>query len=159
MAESNKSRSWAPAPVGPVRHSSGTRSRADQPEPVQRLRLLVVDDDAALRRALARALSAHYEVYDTDAVSALAAIRSGEHFDAMLSDVSMPVLSGIMLFQAVEEVSASLASRTILMSGGADAFSRDFIARKKLPLLAKPISIAAFREIVSSLCAPPDSEA
>jgi two-component system response regulator MprA len=60
------------------------------------MRILVVDDDAAVRDSLARTL--RFEGHQVDTVregrQALAAIHAGEP-DAMILDVSMPVLDGL----------------------------------------------------------------
>ena len=60
------------------------------------MRILVVDDDAAVRNSLARTL--RFEGYQvetaTDGQQALDAVRASEP-DAMILDVSMPVLDGL----------------------------------------------------------------
>jgi two-component system response regulator MprA len=60
------------------------------------MRVLVVDDDAAVRDSLARTL--RFEGHEVDTArngeEALATIRAGEP-DAMILDVSMPVLDGL----------------------------------------------------------------
>lgn len=145
------------APIERGRHVSGVTLRALSADTSSEglLRLLVVDDEPAIRHMLVRALSAQYRVHATDAAGALAALGDGNQFDAMLTDVSMPIVNGVMLFQAVEELSPSLAGRTIMMSGGADAVANDFITRKKISLLSKPFSLQALRAILRSICAEP----
>jgi two-component system response regulator FixJ len=61
-------------------------------------RVLVVDDEEAQRRAYARVLARHGFSVGTaaDGEGALAELRSGT-YDAVLSDVSMPGLSGFDL--------------------------------------------------------------
>jgi two-component system response regulator MprA len=60
------------------------------------LRILVVDDDAAVRDSLARTLRFEgYQVETADnGAAALLAVRGGEP-DAMVLDVSMPVMDGL----------------------------------------------------------------
>jgi two-component system response regulator MprA len=60
------------------------------------MRVLVVDDDAAVRDSLARTLRFEGHEVDTarDGEEALAMVRAGEP-DAMILDVSMPVLDGL----------------------------------------------------------------
>ena len=60
------------------------------------MRVLVVDDDAAVRDSLARTLRFEGHEVDTarDGQEAIAQVRAGEP-DAMILDVSMPVLDGL----------------------------------------------------------------
>jgi two-component system, OmpR family, response regulator MprA len=60
------------------------------------MRVLVVDDDTAVRDSLARTLTfeGHEVVTAGDGQRALAAVRDGEP-DAVILDVSMPVLDGL----------------------------------------------------------------
>ena len=60
------------------------------------MRVLVVDDDAAVRDSLARTLrfEGHEVATATDGQEAIALVRAGEP-DAMILDVSMPVLDGL----------------------------------------------------------------
>ncbi len=80
-------------------------------------RILIADDEAELTRAFARILAA--EGYDAvrchdggEALSRLAA----EHFDAILSDITMPGLNGIELLREVRSHDRDLP--VILVTGG-----------------------------------------
>src|SRR6185503_9760556 len=63
---------------------------------------LVVDDEAALRKAYARALAAagHKVTEAADGTAALRAIERAP-FDAVVSDISMSGLTGIELLRAI----------------------------------------------------------
>jgi DNA-binding NtrC family response regulator len=73
----------------------------------QTARILVVEDDAALRRALARALrDAWDEVHEASSGdAALALLRDGavEPFDVVLTDVRLPGASGLEVLRAARE--------------------------------------------------------
>ena len=60
------------------------------------MRVLVVDDDAAVRDSLARTLRFEGHEVDTarDGLEALAMVRAGEP-DAVILDVSMPAMDGL----------------------------------------------------------------
>ncbi len=79
-------------------------------------RILVVDDEAALRRSVARALSndGHVTVEAEDGAAALAAIAEAP-FDAVLTDISMPHLNGIQLLRAIRE--SDLDVPVVLLTG------------------------------------------
>lgn len=67
-------------------------------------RILVVDDEPALRRGVARMLTeqGHAVVEAEDGAAALRALDAGT-FDAVLSDIAMPKLSGVDLLKAIRE--------------------------------------------------------
>ena len=81
-------------------------------------RVLVVDDDPALRRAFARSLGHEgWEVVlaedGRDAIAAMA--RTGEPFDCVVSDVNMPELDGFGLVEAIRKHDNDLP--VLLMTG------------------------------------------
>lgn len=83
------------------------------------MRILVVDDDAAVRDSLARTLRFEGYQIDTaqDGLQALDAVRAGEP-DAMILDVSMPNLDGL---QACRRLRASGMLLPILMLTARDS--------------------------------------
>jgi EAL domain-containing protein (putative c-di-GMP-specific phosphodiesterase class I) len=78
------------------------RSRETQPGVPQRARVLVADDDEGLRRSYTRLLErdGHEVIAVADGQSALA-VLADRPVDAVLSDLSMPVMDGIQLLQAI----------------------------------------------------------
>jgi signal transduction histidine kinase len=76
----------------PTRSSSATR----------RGRILVVDDEPAIAKAVQRTLSREHEVVVLEsAVTALERIRAGERFDVILCDLMMPQMTGMDLHAAL----------------------------------------------------------
>lgn len=65
------------------------------------IRILLAEDDDVMRQYLARALEkSGYAVASADrGTTALAMLRSGEHYDLLLTDIVMPELDGIELAQ------------------------------------------------------------
>ena len=64
--------------------------------------MLVVDDEPALTRVLDRALSKHHDVDAvTSARDALARIEAGERFDVIVSDLMMPEMTGMALYEEI----------------------------------------------------------
>jgi CheY-like chemotaxis protein len=83
-------------------------------------RILVVDDDALVGRAMSRMLSRRHEVvFLSDARSALDRLRSGPAFDVVFCDLMMPQLTGIDLHDALAAERPELAARMIFTTGGA----------------------------------------
>ncbi len=89
------------------------------PPSARRRRVLIVDDEAVLRRSLARLLGEDHEVVDCgSAQEALALLATGARFDAVLSDLMMPEMTGMDLYDALIESYPSVASRTVFLTGG-----------------------------------------
>src|SRR5690606_37042341 len=88
-------------------------------KPVQlKRRLLVVDDDDTIRRGAERMLGRRFDVLAVeDGDKALTLLRAGEMFDAVMSDVTMPNLTGPDLYRAIRAHWPALAARFVLLTG------------------------------------------
>ena len=70
------------------------------------IRILLAEDEDAMRTYLARALeNAGYEVVAVDRGTAALPLLEAQHFDLLLSDIVMPEMDGIELAQRCAEVS------------------------------------------------------
>jgi two-component system cell cycle response regulator CpdR len=70
------------------------------------IRILLAEDEEAMRTYLARALEkAGYDVVAVDRGTAAVPWLEAEHFDLLLSDIVMPEMDGIELAQRCAEVS------------------------------------------------------
>jgi EAL domain-containing protein (putative c-di-GMP-specific phosphodiesterase class I) len=80
------------------------------------LRLLLVDDDPEILRVYGRSLARHGAVVETacDGMKAAARAKAGS-FDVIVSDISMPEMSGVEFLRAVRE--QDLDVPVILMTG------------------------------------------
>jgi PAS domain S-box-containing protein len=115
----------------------------------QSSRVLVVDDDPAVLRAIARLLRPESEVVSlTDAHEALRLLESGERFDVIFCDLMMPEMSGMELYGLVEARNARTAERFVFITGGAiHEDVRAFLARVPNERLEKPFSQGTLRDI------------
>lgn len=122
-----------------------------------RLRLLVVDDDDAVRATLAGLL-----VEDGHAVEAVASGNSAlallrEHgFDLILVDFFMPGMTGAELIEASQEVREDC--RFLFVSGYADT-ARIAAVSEHTPTLRKPFTAEELRAAVAKACHLPTAEA
>jgi two-component system cell cycle sensor histidine kinase/response regulator CckA len=111
-------------------------------------RLLLVDDEAPVRRLAARALRrAGWEVAEAaGAEEALEANLSG--VAQLVSDVIMPGMDGPALVQELRKRLPGLPA--LLMSGYADPAQREALQADDIAFLAKPFSMARLVELVGT---------
>ena len=93
-------------------------STMKEPDAVRRrLRVLLVDDQLLVLRATASMLRELDVVTVGSAAEALARLAEGSHFDVIVSDVTMPGMSGPELYARVRERYPELSERFLLLSG------------------------------------------
>ncbi|ANL28262.1 sensor histidine kinase/response regulator hybrid protein [Rhizobium phaseoli] len=120
-----------------------TERRPEQPaetdlplaQSTSRLRILLVDDDTLIAMSSVEMLEdlGHDVVEANSGSQALEVIRSGGHFDVMITDYSMPGMTGAQLAQAVRAIRPALP--IVLATGYADLPAG---AEVNLPRLGKP---------------------
>lgn len=116
------------------------------------LRILVVDDEAALRRSIAHFLRSrsHEVVEATDGMDALRQLAGmGESFDVILSDLRMPGLGGDRLMEELREMGGDLHRRVVFMTG--DAASADagrILEATGSPALIKPVRLDEVARVI-----------
>jgi PAS domain S-box-containing protein len=116
-------------------------------------RVLIIDDERALVKALARQLSERYDV-DTasTAVDALAHL-STHQYAVIVCDLRMPDQSGPQLYEEVRTRSPSQAARFIFTTGGSYGTVDDQVHERAdatgLPVLEKPFDGATFEAVVA----------
>jgi PAS domain S-box-containing protein len=124
--------------------ASGGRAdvRAAGLAPVRR-RVLVIDDEPLVARALERQLQPHHDVEVIPAASqALRRIEGGESWDAILCDLMMTGTDGMAFYEALEERHPALCRHVAFVTGGAfgDRATR-FVAGHDVPLVTKPVDL------------------
>ncbi len=119
-------------------------------------KILVVDDEALVARAVGRILSSQHEVVTrTSARAALADVAgAGGGFDLVLCDLMMPDMNGMEFHARLREIAPALAERTLFLTGGAfTASAREFLARVPNPRIEKPFEPDALRALVARVLA------
>ena len=130
------------------------RSRpAPSETPPARARVLIVDDEPAVGRALQRNLAAHHEVVMVNSgAEALERVAAGERFDAILSDLMMPQISGMELYERLRKETPDQALRLVFVTGGAfTQVAREFLDRVPNARIEKPVDLPNLLEIVAGL--------
>ncbi len=113
---------------------------AERQEP-RRPRVLVVDDELMLLKALRSYLSAAAEVELAEGgQAALTLIEESAPFDLMLCDLHMPGMDGIDVYRRVQSSFPHLLEQFVFMTGGALTLrAREFLDHERPKLLHKPI--------------------
>ncbi|MCK6545742.1 ATP-binding protein [Myxococcota bacterium] len=140
----------------PAPRSSDEEPRPPTPPPDTpraRGRILVVDDEPALRASLERILGAQHEVHTAaSGEDARSILREDQAFDVVFCDVMMPKLSGPELHAWAAANAPALASRFVFMTGG--AFTPEagrYLGRVPNKRIDKPFTLEALRREASEL--------
>jgi two-component system, OmpR family, alkaline phosphatase synthesis response regulator PhoP len=125
-------------------------------------RILVVDDEPALRRTLERALRSHkYEVMSVADPHSAYEVLGESSFDLVLLDLRLPQMAGDTFFLAIVRRWPRLLGRVILMSGDPWSQQPDWPAELVgCPILHKPFSLDTLVKTVVEVlsAAEPDSD-
>jgi two-component system NtrC family sensor kinase len=129
--------------------------------PQTTLRVLVVDDDPGILRALTRLLQrdGHTVQTATDGQAALALLQEGG-YDLILCDLLMPALDGQTLYGLLQRQLPALCQRMIFLTG--DTLSRDsmrFVEQCGQPWIPKPCSIDEIRTVMAQVLPAPVPDA
>ncbi len=104
------------------------------------LRILLAEDEEAMRTYLARALAnAGYDVVAVDRGTEAAPLLESEHFDLLLSDIVMPEMDGIELAQVCAEVSPQ--TKVMFITGFAAVSLRASKEQPQAKVLSKPFHL------------------
>ena len=133
--------------VAPVEAPAVAPARSDQ----RRGRILIVDDEPLVLRALTRALDAdHVVVAVKSAMEALAHIAADPTFDVILTDVMMPEMTGAEFFEELRRRDPALAQRVVFLTGGAFTPStRAFLDGVANQRIEKPFDAKRLRALLS----------
>lgn len=114
-----------------------------------RPRVLVVDDQPQIGRAVARVLRPVAEVtVEQAALRALDRVQRGERFDLVLCDVVMPGTTGPELFDRVVTCAPEMREAFFFVSGGMNATIEEHLKATGRPCLQKPLTNASLRALL-----------
>jgi signal transduction histidine kinase/CheY-like chemotaxis protein len=118
------------------------KARNAVPVAPQRASVLVIDDDEALLRTFATALRGRFHVLlASEGQEAIDLIVSGSKPDALLCDVSMPVVDGPHFYRWLLDNRPALVDHTVFMSANVDGeVASAFATVLGKPLLEKPMT-------------------
>ena len=122
-------------------------------------RILVVDDEPALRRTLERALKHQYEVVSAADPHSAYQILGETSVDLVLLDLRLPHMAGDTFFLAVVRRWPRMLGRVILMSGDPLPPQPDWpVELAGCPVLHKPFSLDALLQAVADVLTSADPQ-
>lgn len=142
------------APIQPRSLPPGAHGAAPAGRARVRGRILVVDDEPAIGRVIARALASEHDVTTASNGKEALAPALASNFDVILSDLMMPEMTGMELHARLAEESPRQAERMVFMTGGAfTASARDFLRNVSNPRLEKPLEMSNLNAILRGVVA------
>ena len=105
--------------------------------------VLIVDDDATLRRVLERALSRDgYRVLSAGSAETAYTLLESQRPDALLLDIQLSTMSGLALYLAIVHRWPHLDGRIAIMTGDAEADEvRSWLEQNRCMVLRKPFDL------------------
>ena len=141
-------------PVGAVA-ADGAAALPPAPSSAGARSILIVDDEAEIREALAEILTSarHRVVAVASGREALQRIAV-ERFDVIFTDMRMPDLDGRALYREIEQRWPGQAGRVVFVTGDTlTAGLREFVSESGRPVIEKPFLPSDVRRVVVDLAA------
>ncbi len=109
--------------------------------------LLIVDDDEKVRNTLNDLLSGTHECHTADRAEQALAYLELENYDVVVTDITMPGLSGREILKCIQEKHS--ATPVIVISGNSDEEdARELIAMGAFAYLKKPFQLEDVEDAV-----------
>jgi DNA-binding NtrC family response regulator len=116
---------------------------------VNRTRVLVVDDEPTIRRALDIALRrAGYEVLSAGSGEEAVALLRRERVDQLVVDLRIPDMRGDVVFELAASLQPHLRHATVFTTGDISDRAQELVALSGCTLLTKPFDLA---ELIATL--------
>jgi CheY-like chemotaxis protein len=125
------------------------------------IRILVVDDEPALRRTLERALrNLKYEAVSVGDPHVAYELLDAADYDLVMLDIHLPQMTGDTLAIALLRRWPRLAGRILLMTGDPWALRANWPEElRQCPLLVKPFTLDALGLVVLSMLSAQEPQA
>jgi DNA-binding response OmpR family regulator len=120
-------------------------------EPMQReqVRVLVVDDEPAICKALTIALQrAGFEALSAQSGDSALAILANERIDILMIDLRIPDTRGDVVFELAAATHPHLRNQTLFMTGDISERASRLVASCKCPMIKKPFEL---REMLAAI--------
>ncbi len=115
----------------------------------QRVRVLVIDDEAAVGRAIKRVLGNCEVEVSTSGADGIARYEALQP-DLVLCDLMMPEISGPVVYETLRARFPDVDQHIVFMTGGVfTTKTQTFVDTTALPVLKKPVALTQLRELVA----------
>jgi DNA-binding response OmpR family regulator len=122
------------------------------PMRIQAVRVLIVDDEAPICRAVSLALQqAAYEVKTARSGEAALSLLKAEHFDVLILDLRIPDERGDVIFEFAAGEQPHLRYSSLFLTGDISDQAAKLMAACKVPVLLKPFELDDLLHAVGSL--------
>jgi DNA-binding NtrC family response regulator len=124
-------------------------SDAEDAMQLERVRVLVVDDEPAICKALTIALQrAGYDALSAQSGDSALALLANERVDILLIDLRIPDTRGDVVFELAAATHPHLRHQTLFMTGDISERAHRLVTSCKCPMLRKPFEL---REMISAV--------
>ena len=139
-----------PADLGEEKQPAET-AVAEPARATLRGRLLVVDDEPAIRTLMVRLLGQQHDIVTAESgKEAQLLLEHDSAFDVILCDLMMPGMTGMDLHEWLVAENAKLAGRMVFITGGAfTPKATDYLASADILTLEKPYEPVMLRQVVT----------
>ena len=118
----------------------------------ERVRVLVVDDEPAICKALTIALQrAGYDALSALSGDSALALLANEHVDVLLIDLRIPDTRGDVVFELAAATHPHLRHQTLFMTGDISERAHKLILSCKCPSVRKPFELKELITAVGAL--------
>jgi CheY-like chemotaxis protein len=122
----------------------------DEASPAPPGRILVIDDDVSVGRALQRTLRSHDVIAVSSGQAALDLLATGAVFDVIFCDLTMPGLDGPEVHRTLAKTRPELCERMVFITGGAfTPRAEEFARTTTCQLVSKPFDASELRAIAA----------
>lgn len=125
------------------------------------MRVLIVEDDKAVRQAFAKILEQAGFVVTAvpDAVDAFREIKQDSKIDVVVCDVALPGLEGTTFYEHLAQRYPALKRRVVFVTGYAkDDNTRKLLEHTGRPFLTKPVELKDFLTAVMRTALQPGTK-
>jgi DNA-binding NtrC family response regulator len=120
-----------------------------EPPHKKRAKVLVVDDDASIRKVISQELADYNIGTACDGTKGLELFKNGE-FDLVVTDLKMPNMSGMELLAEIKMIDPD--AKVIVISGHVDASEMEMLRQMGAALvLQKPMGVVEIADHVAKI--------
>jgi CheY-like chemotaxis protein len=112
-------------------------------------KILLVDDDADVRRVFATLLRGRHEVDEVESGAAAVDRVQSEHYELVILDLHMPGVDGFAVIDAIEQSDENRAVPIIVVSAvGTDDVRSRLLKNDRVTFVSKPVPIRVLSSLV-----------